>query len=471
MVVGLGSIVGLKYNDTNQNGHLDPGEQGLPGWVINLSNSSGLVGTNVTASDGSFQFTGLVPGQYTLSETLQPNYVNTSAKTLNVTLALAQTLNVTNSFGAFGNLQLATIQGIKYLDVNQNGTYDNGDMPLANWTINLANSSGPVGTQVTNANGFFMFTNLLPGQYTISEIVQAGYLNTSAKALNVTLTTGQILNVTNTFGAFGNIQLATIQGIKYLDVNLNGTYDNSDTPLANWTINLANISGPVGTQVTDANGFFQFSNLTPGQYTISEIVQPGYLNTSAKTLNVTLTSGQILNVTNNFGAFGNVQLATIQGIKYLDVNLNGTFDNGDTPLANWTINLANLSGPVSTLTTDVNGFFQFNNLVPGQYIISEVVQPGYLNTSAKTLNVTLTSGQVLNVTNNFGAFGNVQLATIQGIKYLDVNLNGTYDNSDTPLANWTINLVNSSGPVGTQITDGTGFFQFTNLSARPIHFE
>ncbi len=324
----------------------------------------------------------LVPGQYTLSEVVQPGYLNTSAKTLNVTLTSGEVLNVTNNFGAFGNVQLATIQGIKYLDVNLNGSYDNGDTPLANWTINLANTSGPVGTQVTDANGFFQFTNLVPGQYTISEIVQPGYLNTSAKTLNVTLTSGLVLNVTNTFGAFGNIQLATIQGIKYLDVNLNGTYDNGDTPLANWTINLANISGPVDTQITDANGFFQFSNLVPGQYTISEIVQPGYLNTSAKTLNVTLSSGEVLNVTNSFGAFGNVQLATIQGIKYLDVNLNGTYDNGDTPLANWTINLANSSGPVEYKSTDANGFFQFNNLVPGQYTISEVVQPGYLNTSA-----------------------------------------------------------------------------------------
>ena len=464
VIVGLGAIVGLKYNDVNQNGHLDPGEPGLSGWVINLSNSSGLVGTNTTAGDGTFQFNGLLPGQYTLSETVQPNYVNTSAKTLNVTLTLAQTLNVTSSFGAFGNIQLAaSIQGIKYLDVNQNGTYDNGDTPLANWTINLTNSSGLVGIQVTDANGFFQFSSLTPGQYTICEIVQPGYLNTSAKKLNVTLTSGQILNVTNTFGIFGNVQLATIQGIKYLDINQNGTYDNGDTPLANWTINLTNSSGPVGAQNTDANGFFQFTGLVPGQYTISEVVQPGYLNTSAQTLNVTLTSGQVLNVTNSFDVFGNIQLATIQGIKYLDVNQNGTYDNDDTPLANWTINLTNSSGPVGSQNTDVNGFFQFTNLVPGQYTISEVLQPGYLNTSATTQNVTLSSGQILNVTNSFGVFGNIQLATVQGIKYLDVNQNGTYDNGDTPLANWTVNLTNSSGPVGIQSTDANGFFQFTNL--------
>ncbi len=87
---------------------------------------------------------------------------------------------------------------------------------------------------------------------------------------------------------------------------------------------------------TDVSGLFRFSNLTPGNYTLSEVVQPGYENTSAKTLNVTLQPNQTLNVTNTFGAFGNAQRpATIYGIKYLDPNMNGTYDPGASFVTRW----------------------------------------------------------------------------------------------------------------------------------------
>ncbi len=72
-------------------------------------------------------------------------------------------------------------------------------------------------------------------------------------------------------------------GVKYLDVNLNGIFDDGDTPFSN-CISSTNSSGTVGDVFTDVSGFFRFSNLTPGDYTLSEVVQPGYVNMSAKTL-------------------------------------------------------------------------------------------------------------------------------------------------------------------------------------------
>ena len=85
---------------------------------------------------------------------------------------------------------------------------------------------------------------------------------------------------------------------------MSGTFDNNDTPLSGWTVNLTNSSGLVGSVVTNASGF-RFSNLTPGNYTLSEVVQPGYENTSNATMNITLTTGQTLNVTQTYGLFGN----------------------------------------------------------------------------------------------------------------------------------------------------------------------
>ena len=331
----------------------------------------------------------------------------------------------------------ATILGIKYLDVNRNGVFDNGDSPLAGWTINLTNSSGTVGSVVTNASGFFLFSNLSAGRYNVTEVLQPGYTNTTLMTYTMSISAGKTLNITSLVGGFGNIQLAKIIGLKYLDTKGNKTFDKGDTPLAGWTINLSNASGLVGSATTNASGFFLFNNLVPGNYTLTEQLQAGYLNTSVMTINLTLTSGQILNVTSTYGVFGNALPATIFGKKYLDVNRNGIYDNGDTPLAGWTINLTNSTGLVGSVVTNASGQFLFSNLIPGLYTINEVLQPGYVNTSPTTYTLSVSSGKVLNLTSLVGAFGNVQsVATIIGLKYLDPNMNGTYDPGAIFVTRW-----------------------------------
>lgn len=60
-------IQGRKWNDLDCDGVMDPGEPILPGWTIKLSDGS----TAVTDSNGYYYFSGLPPGNYTVSEVLQ----------------------------------------------------------------------------------------------------------------------------------------------------------------------------------------------------------------------------------------------------------------------------------------------------------------------------------------------------------------------------------------------------------------
>ncbi len=79
-----GSISGMKFNDLNDNGVKDVNEPGLGGWMINLTGFDTITKTQVnlstlTAGDGTFSFTGLTNGTYTLSEVQQNGWVNTLA--------------------------------------------------------------------------------------------------------------------------------------------------------------------------------------------------------------------------------------------------------------------------------------------------------------------------------------------------------------------------------------------------------
>ena len=94
----------------------------------------------------------------------------------------------------------AYIVGLKYYDTNKNGRYDTGEVGLPNWTIQVHEPQ----TQLTTSGGNFNFT-VKPGMYIISEVLKPGYTNTSPTSIKVTVTAGQVLNVTTSFGAFGNI--------------------------------------------------------------------------------------------------------------------------------------------------------------------------------------------------------------------------------------------------------------------------
>src|SRR5262249_27711542 len=64
------TLSGNIFLDSNQNGVDDPGEAGLAGVAITLQDSrQNTVATTTSASDGSYSFTNLPVGNYTLVET------------------------------------------------------------------------------------------------------------------------------------------------------------------------------------------------------------------------------------------------------------------------------------------------------------------------------------------------------------------------------------------------------------------
>src|SRR5262249_21224808 len=94
---------------------------------------------------------------------------------------------------------------------------------------------------------------------------------------------------------FSNLVVPTsVHGYKFNDLNGNGV-DNGDPRLSGWTITLTgtdNMGNPVSlTTTTGANGEYSFTGLTPGTYTVAEVLQTGWTQTAGGTT-VTLTSGQ-----------------------------------------------------------------------------------------------------------------------------------------------------------------------------------
>jgi SdrD B-like domain len=82
----------------------------------------------------------------------------------------------------------------------------------------------------------------------------------------------------------------TIRGVKWLDLNANGRREPDEPGLPGWTIVLSSARGrEIGETKTDAAGNFQFAQLQPGEYTLSEAHQPGWVQTFPKTAALSVT--------------------------------------------------------------------------------------------------------------------------------------------------------------------------------------
>ncbi|MGD1278196.1 MAG: SdrD B-like domain-containing protein, partial [Tepidisphaeraceae bacterium] len=496
-------------------------EPGLAGVTITLSGTNGMgnsvLQTTTTAANGSYSFTGLAPGVYTLTETPPAGYVTEGANvgTLGGTSGNAVVSGITLTSGQsgsgynFAEYQTTSLSGIKYIDSNGNDA-DNSEPGLAGVTITLSGTNGMgnsvLQTTTTAANGSYSFTGLAPGVYTLTETPPAGYVTeganvgtlggTSGNAVvsGITLTSGQSGSGYN----FAEYQTTSLSGIKYIDSNGNDV-DNSEPGLAGVTITLSGTNGMgnsvLQTTTTAANGSYSFTGLAPGVYTLTETPPAGYVTEGANvgTLGgtsgnavvsgITLTSGQSGSGYN----FAEYQTSSLSGNVYLDSNANDV-DNSEPGIGGVTVTLTGTNGlgnPVTLTTTSAsNGTYSFTGLAPGTYTVTETQPAGYTaeTANAGSLGGTAAVGVISSITvlsGNSGTnynFGELQPVnqSLSGTVYKDITGNGL-SADDTPLSGVVVELfkdVNGNGvldssdgsPIATYTTGASGQYSFTSVA-------
>ena len=82
-----------------------------------------------------------------------------------------------------------TISGYKFNDLDHDGAWDKpGESGLPGWTIELTYPGGSTVTTVTGAGGYYAFTGLPDGTYTVREIPQTGWIQSFPAAGFYTIT-------------------------------------------------------------------------------------------------------------------------------------------------------------------------------------------------------------------------------------------------------------------------------------------
>jgi hypothetical protein len=467
----LGMIFGWKWNDLNGNGEWDEGEPGLPGWTIHMEGFMAgygyLYAETTTDENGYYQFTGLPPGDYIVWEDGQTGWIPTSPAEVELCVVGHSIIRVD-----FLNFELGCIEGYKYEDMNGNGIFDDGDTPIEDWTIYLAqlfysdehpeiSGIALIDMAMTDENGHYMFCGLGPGTYVVSEESREGWIATTDTSETVDMTSGAMIVIHD----FLNFELGMVCGWKFEDLNSNGFWDKGEPGLPNWPIHMIRDATPEEWVVyTDSNGYFCISGLTADWYMLWEEILPGWTPTTYTWAEFTITSGAAIEL----DPFGNFKDVCIPLFKYEDMDGDGNYNEGDHPIEGW---MFTVSGPCFDtpvqVYTNVDGKAGVTVTMAGTYLIVEEDRAGWMhvNPSDGTATAEIVSGMMFKTFE----FGNFMLGQITGQKFYDWNANGIMDEGEPGLANWVIwingTLVSGEFLDITRLTDSNGLYSVTGLPA------
>lgn len=421
-------------------------------------------------------------------------------------------------------------------DRNFNGKQDVGEPGVAGVTVKLydaADLTAAIGTATTDADGEYMFTNLWPGDYVVQFILPSDeYMFThplvgsdrlidsnadddeSGTGFGFSDAVTLISEQDDITIDAGLVQLASLGDIVWHDANDNGIQDIGEKGFAGVTVRLLDKDGnpfvkggtPV-TTTTDVNGHYSFTKLVPDDYIVQFDLPTDYIfarknatgsaadidsdadPVTGRSAVVSLSPGEN-DVDTDAGV---VKLTALGDYVWMDRNLNGIQDAGENGVPGVTVRLLDGAGspvmssgtPVTT-TTDTDGKYLFDHLLPGSYRVSFDLPTGYVFTSlhsgpldgadsdadanagGRTDAVTLFSGDV---NRNLDA-GLVKLVNLGDKLWVDLGTIGRQDGepADAAAAGVTVHLLQGDGmpvlnggtPV-TTVTDASGNYLFTNL--------
>ncbi|HEX4795988.1 MAG TPA: SdrD B-like domain-containing protein [Humisphaera sp.] len=474
-LLSAGQISGVVYVDSNANTTRDPGDLGIAGVTVYLQprgSSSSL--STVTAQDGSYSFSGLAAGQYSISTSPPSNYVQEYDFALTSVTAADGTNTTAPPIGVYS---YASVSGLVFNDANGNGLQDAGEEGIGDMFVELENA-GPRGPLYTlNGDGTFTFPRLTPGTRTLAVTVnQPGWHYTTPWEATVALASGEAYTAMKFGVAQDNANTGSIAACPfvdrngdhipqhgeeitattiYLDLNNNGIRDAGEP---------ADSTGDPTLYPTDE--WVPFTGLKPGTYTVREIPQPNYYSISPIAVTVTVRANHEVQATFDH-AVGTHTNSSIAVSTYNDLNGDGSAQRGEPPVAGITVYLdLNDNGIFDSGEpkglTDATGSYTFAFLHASTYLVRILPTPAWTASKQGTeQNVNLPDELGMGV--NFGLVQNVVTGSISGTIFNDANSNGKRDAGEQGIAGAIVEVKGLK--FSNAVTDATGTYHYDNLGA------
>ena len=346
-------LSGHKYEDVNLNGVRDSGEPGVPGWVIDVQGPNGGSVQVLTDADGYWSYQAPSAGAYTVSEGSQAGWRQIAPVTGNYTVNwTAGQMHSGLDFGNFRDCDEADTVDFETL-VAEGGVADGFDPAGAE----PSSMSVDLEDRLTNCSGGLLASfDVLPCNRCFGHTFEVDVreeCRVIGGRLTIRVRGGAGCLVWNdAIGLHKNGSV--VWSLRFEDLSTSGFWGSGSDET--FVLDLADLP-PNSAGVTN----------------ILSLVQDGVLS---------------VYVQDDSGVdFANLELdvccdclpGRICGVKFEDLNGNGVRDPGEPGLPGWEIQAL---GPMSShfATTGVGGRYCLDNLPPGEYVVFEVPQPGWVQT-------------------------------------------------------------------------------------------
>lgn len=396
-----GTISGRVFDDSNGDGLDQPGEPGLAGVIIVASGESGTL-TTATTAVGTYSFTGLTPGAYSVEETDPAGFASSTPnrRTVNVSADGAASVS-------FGDQVVGTVSGTVFEDQNGNGRQDSGEPGIGGVLVVLvdAKTDAELASTTTAIDGHFVFGGVVAGDYVVRQAIPDTYTvlvegSSHAGARDVaphsSAAGGNFQDKPVSLGSqaaagvsFGMNVVGSISGTVFDDLDGDARMDGGESGLGGVEISLL-ASGqtvPIQTALTTLGGAYLFNGITPGAYVVKQTAITGY-TTLADAVEVRLEIKGAATVN-----FVNRSVSTVSGRVFQDENHNGLLDTQEFGMGGVHVSLTSTNtGITQTTTTAGDGSYLFTRVENGNYSVEETVPSGFTNSTPTKAEVVVGAG-------------------------------------------------------------------------------
>ncbi len=499
------TLTGIFFDDLNDNGLRDEGENGMTDVRVRLYSEDAEIDLTVPVQDdGSYFFDGVMPGKYALTFYL-PEHVE-MAKTAKegntlggegreiVTTQFTIDMGTASQYPMVGAVRLGSFEGYLFHDINGNSIADEGEERMAGMKVTFTSDIPSEAIATTDASGYFILTDLRPAQYQLTLQLPEGYIfsgNLEASGIKLDTLNKQTLScpwaalVGRAENAIGAVKPATLRGYVWLDENRDGSQGPEETLLSGLTYELIDETkgSIVKTATSGEDGYVTFENVRPGTYAVRFTIPQQAEPAGEADATFTVQSGKMVQkgiVVREGETFDNIHAGLVSR-----TSIGGTLvleENGTRmPLEEVQVKLyqQGQTEPVNTVLTGADGTYRFNGLWPADYYVEAAlptgmifVEPGDPNYPAGSSIITATQGSV-----GTSAPFSLQMAKhrlqeniiyirpakVGDIAWLDTNKNGLVDVGEPVIPGVKVTLLRAGQPVMETVTDSYGYYIFPNV--------
>ncbi|MCA9238726.1 MAG: carboxypeptidase regulatory-like domain-containing protein, partial [Planctomycetales bacterium] len=498
------TLSGYVYHDKSDDGAFDPSEDPIPEVELKLLKDGVDTGRRATTdAAGYYEFTNLAPGKYAVME-FQPSGwydgKDTPGNTGGNALANDMIAEIMIQFGDnslfnnFGELLGGSIAGRVHASTDGDCSFDDPEIPLAGVQIDLLDSTGGfIRSTYTDFDGRYKFDNLAPGEYQVREHQPTGYYDGDD---HVGSAGGVLSNDLISQIEIGSDEHAvqydfcehvgaTLSGYVYHDKSDDGVYDPSEDPIPQVELKLLKDGVDTGRRATtNSAGFYEFSDLEAGKYTVMEVQPSGWYDgkdTPGTTGGDASVNDMISQIMIQYGDnsqhnnFGELLGASIAGRVHASTGPDCDFENPEILLEGVQIDLLDAQGNfIRSTFTNADGRYKFDNLAPGEYQVHEHQPADYFDgdehvgTAGGLASDDLLTQIVLGSDEHATRYDFCEHvgACRSGYVYHDRSDDGVYDKgSEAPISGVELMLLRSDGSdTGRRaITGADGFYKFSDL--------